>query len=143
MNDRRRSLSLQHFGKILAVANIDFVSLQKEVSPEHDAFMRENGVIELARGFQDFADTAAVIALLDLVVTVDTSVAHLAGAMGKATAPLLPFSPDFRWMLDRTDSPWYPTLRLFRQPVIGDWDAPLERLHQELADVARRRVQAS
>ena len=76
--------------------------------------------------------------MLDLVISVDTSVAHLAGAMAKAVALLVPFSPDFRWMLDRTDSPWYPTMRLFRQSAIGDWDGPLERLRQELVGVARR-----
>jgi hypothetical protein len=141
VNNRRRSLSLQHFGKILAVPGVDFISLQKEVSPEHAAILRDKGVIQLAQGFQDFADTAEVVALLDLIISVDTSVAHLAGAMGKATAVLLPFAPDFRWQLDRTDCPWYPTLRLFRQPAIGDWEAPLGRLHDELISVARRRAQ--
>ncbi len=81
--------------------------------------------------------------MLDLVIAVDTSVAHLAGAMAKAVALLVPFSPDFRWMLDRTDSPWYPTMRLFRQTAIGDWDGPLERLRQELAALGRRRSNRS
>ena len=76
--------------------------------------------------------------MLDLVIAVDTSVAHLAGAMGKAIGLLVPFAPDFRWMLDRTDSPWYPTMRLFRQSAIGDWDTPLARIRNELADVASR-----
>jgi ADP-heptose:LPS heptosyltransferase len=76
--------------------------------------------------------------MLDLVISVDTSVAHLAGAMAKAAGVLIAFSPDFRWMLDRTDSPWYPTMRLFRQPAPGDWDTPLARLRQELGDVTRR-----
>ncbi len=92
----------------------------------------------LGREFRDFADTAAVVAMLDLVITVDTSVAHLAGAMAKAVALLVPFSPDWRWMLDRTDSPWYPTLRLFRQTAIDDWNGPVEQVHRELADLARR-----
>jgi len=74
--------------------------------------------------------------MLDLVIAVDTSVAHLAGAMGKAVGVFIPFSPDFRWMLDRTDTPWYPTMRLFRQSAIGDWSGPLERLRRELAGVA-------
>jgi hypothetical protein len=69
-------------------------------------------------------------------------VAHLAGAMGKAVAMLVPVSPDFRWLLHRTDSPWYPTMRLFRQDKLGDWDGPLERLRGELTDVARRPVPA-
>ena len=79
-----------------------------------------------------------VVAMLDLVVAVDTSVAHLAGAMGRVTALLVPFSPDWRWLLDRDDSPWYPTMRLFRQSSTGDWDEPLGRLRHELEDVARR-----
>jgi predicted esterase len=66
-------------------------------------------------------------------------VAHLAGAMGKATALLVAFSPDWRWLLDRADSPWYPTMRIFRQRAIGDWDELIERLRRELAEVARRR----
>jgi len=72
---------------------------------------------------RDFSDTAALVSLMDVVVTVDTSVAHLAGAMGKPVWILLPFAPDWRWMLERADSPWYPTARLFRQPKIGDWQS--------------------
>jgi hypothetical protein len=88
--------------------------------------------VQLGQEFADFADTAAVMAMLDLVISVDTSVAHLAGAMGKATALLVPFSPDWRSILDRTDRPWYPTMRLFRRAALGDWDGPLARLRQEL-----------
>ncbi len=88
--------------------------------------------------FDDFADTAAVVAMLDLIISVDTSVAHLAGAMAKAVGLLLPFAPDFRWMIDRTDSPWYPTMRLFRQNAPGDWGGPLARMHQELGALACR-----
>jgi ADP-heptose:LPS heptosyltransferase len=80
----------------------------------------------------DFADTAALVELMDVVVTVDTSVAHLAGAMGKAVWILLPFNPDWRWLLDREDSVWYPSARLFRQPAIGDWASAIRRLCEEL-----------
>jgi ADP-heptose:LPS heptosyltransferase len=118
--------------------SIDFVSVQKEVSGPQAELLRAYGVTQLGQGFTDLADTAAVLAMLDLVISVDTSVAHLAGAMGKAVALLLPFAPDFRWLLDRTDSPWYPTMRLYRQPAIGDWHTPLDRLRQELAAVASR-----
>jgi tetratricopeptide (TPR) repeat protein len=140
LNDRNRSIPLERFAAILAVPDVDFVSVQKDVNPAHAAFLRRYNIVQLGQDFADFADTAAALAALDLVITVDTSVAHLAGAIGKAVALLLPFSPDFRWLLDRTDSPWYPTMRLYRQNAIGDWDTPLERLRQELAIVARRPV---
>ena len=81
---------------------------------------------------QDFSDTAALIECLDLVITVDTSVAHLAGAMGKPVWILIPFAPDYRWLLDREDSPWYPTARLFRQPVLNDWDSVIPKIIQAL-----------
>ena len=124
-NDRHRSIPLERFAALFGVPGIDFVSLQKEVNPAHAALLEQHGILRLGEQFEDFADTAAVIAMLDLVVAVDTSVAHLAGAMGRVTALLLPFSPDWRWLLDRNDSPWYPTMRLFRQSSTGDWDEPL------------------
>jgi tetratricopeptide (TPR) repeat protein len=142
-NDRRRSIPLERLSDILGVPEIDFVSLQKDVSEADTAILRRHGVTTLGEDFADFADTAAVVAMLDLVISVDTSVAHLAGAMAKATAVLLPFSPDFRWLLDRSDSPWYPTMRLYRQTAIGDWNGPLQRLTDELAAVARRRFTVS
>jgi ADP-heptose:LPS heptosyltransferase len=137
-NDRHRSIPLEYFAALFGVPGIDFVSLQKELSPAHAALLDQHGILRLGEQFEDFADTAAVVAMLDLVVAVDTSVAHLAGAMGRVTALLLPFSPDWRWLLDREDSPWYPSMRLFRQTATGDWDAPLGRLRQELEQVARR-----
>ena len=77
---------------------------------------------------KDFAETAAVIRNLDLVVSVDTSVAHLAGALGHQVWTLLPFMPDWRWLFDRDDSPWYPSMRLFRQKTAGDWPGVIKRL---------------
>ena len=138
-NDRHRSIALERFARLFSVPGIDFVSLQKDVSPAEAALLEHHGILQLGQQFADYADTAAVLAMLDLVVAVDTSVAHLAGAMGKATALLVAFSPDWRWLLDRTDSPWYPTMRIFRQRAIGDWDELIERLRRELAEVARRR----
>jgi len=138
LNDRNRSMPLHRFAKLLSIPNLVFISVQKVVNDEDAAILREHGVIQLGQEFGDFADTAAVVAMLDLLITVDTSVAHLAGAMAKAVGMLLPFSPDFRWMLDRTDSPWYPTVRLFRQSAPGDWDGPIARMHQELAGLACR-----
>ena len=85
----------------------------------------------------DFRDTAALVALMDVVITVDTAVAHVAGAMGKPVWLLLPYSPDWRWLLGRDDSPWYPSARLFRQPAIGQWEPVLERVARELRGLAR------
>ena len=82
-------------------------------------------VLHLGEQLADFADTAAIISQLDLVISVDTAVAHLAGALAKPVWILLPAVPDFRWLLDRADTPWYPTARLFRQPRSGDWDSVL------------------
>jgi len=138
LNDRNRSIALDRFASILSIPGLDFISVQKDVSETQAAVLREHGVVQLGQQFADFADSAAVVAMLDLLVSVDTSIAHLAGAMGKAVALLLPFSPDFRWLLHRSDSPWYPTARLFRQSRVGDWDGPLEQVHLELADLARR-----
>src|SRR5262249_24101502 len=87
---------------------------------------------EFAAEIADFADTAALIACCDLVISIDTSVAHLAGAMGKPVWVLLPYVPDWRWLLDRQYSPWYPTARLFRQRRFGDWPGVIRALHEEL-----------
>jgi ADP-heptose:LPS heptosyltransferase len=92
---------------------------------------------------RDFADTAAVISLLDLVVSADTAVVHLAGALGRPVWVLLPYSPDFRWLLERDDSPWYPTARLFRQPRFGDWESVLTRVRGELERLAVNRGTSS
>jgi tetratricopeptide (TPR) repeat protein len=140
LNDRNRSIPLQSFAALLAVPGLDFVSVQKDVDAAQAAILRRHGVVQLGQDFADFADAAAVLAMLDLVITVDTSIAHLAGAMAKAVAMLVPFAPDFRWLTERTDSPWYPTMRLYRQTALGDWSGPLQRLQQELAAVAQRAV---
>jgi tetratricopeptide (TPR) repeat protein len=115
-NDRNRSIPPALLAPLLDVPGIAWISLQRDAEP-----LAEPAVNNLAPWLADMADTAAAIAALDLVVTVDTSVAHLAGALGKPVWILLPFAPDWRWMIDRTDSPWYPSARLFRQQVAGDW----------------------
>jgi ADP-heptose:LPS heptosyltransferase len=90
----------------------------------------------------DFADTAALIAGLDLVIGVDTSVVHVAGALGKPVWVLNRYDACWRWLHGRTDSPWYPTMRLYRQSAIDDWDGPLERVRRELTDLAHRMASA-
>jgi ADP-heptose:LPS heptosyltransferase len=95
-------------------------------------------VVDFTSDLKDFADTAAFIANLDLIVSVDTAVAHLAGAMGKQVWVLLPFIPDWRWLLDREDSPWYPTMRLFRQKRAGDWEEPIQRIVNELTTLLKQ-----
>jgi hypothetical protein len=92
-----------------------------------------NDMINLGEDFESFADTAGAIDSLDLVISVDTAVAHLAGAIGKPVWVLLPFSADWRWLLQRRDSPWYPTMRLFRQPFPGDWKNVTEQIMTELS----------
>jgi hypothetical protein len=104
-------------------ADATFVSLQKDPRPDDQvALLERAGIIDLTADLTDFAETAALIACLDLVITVDTSVAHLAAALGRPTWILLPYLPDWRWLLQRTDSPWYPTARLFRQSGTRQWN---------------------
>lgn len=123
-NDLNRSLTLD---ALLPLLNFEaeWFSLQKEVRAADAATLARHArftpLVHLGEHIRDFSDTAALVEHMDLVISVDTSVAHLAGAMGKPVWILLPFNPDWRWLLKRTDSPWYPTARLFRQPAIGDW----------------------
>nr|WP_321398778.1 tetratricopeptide repeat protein [uncultured Desulfobacter sp.] len=131
--DRRRSLSLSRFSPLKEIKGIHLYSLQKDAhelwtDQDPDNFFTLNFGPQLS----DFADTAAIISNLDLIISVDTSVAHLAGALGKETWILLPFSPDWRWLTQREDSPWYPTVRLFRQPAPGDWDNVFETVTEAL-----------
>ena len=91
-------------------------------------------IIDLTGHLIDFAETAALVCCLDVVITVDTSVAHLAGALGIPAWILLPHTPDYRWLLDRDDSPWYPSARLFRQTVRGDWEGVVKRVREALQE---------
>jgi hypothetical protein len=125
--DRHRSLTLQKLAPLLDVPGLRFFSLQIDRNEAHDR------IIDLTSNINDFADTAALIANLDLIITVDTAAAHLAGALAKPVWILLPYNPDWRWLLQRDDSPWYPTARLFRQPRRGDWDSVIERVAAELS----------
>jgi tetratricopeptide (TPR) repeat protein len=113
-----------------------WVCLQKEVRDGDLARLRQDGrIMFFGDDLRDFSDTAALLDLMDLVITIDTSVAHLAGAMGKPVWILLPYNPDWRWLLDRDDSPWYPSARLFRQSQIGDWTSVLDSVTNKLRSV--------
>jgi tetratricopeptide (TPR) repeat protein len=135
-NDANRSIPFGALGPLLADGRRSFVSLQSDIREADRDAIAPLPLIRLSHRFADFADTAAVIALLDAVVTVDTAVAHLAGALGKPVFVLLPWASDFRWLVDRADSPWYPTARLFRQPVPGDWASPIARVADEIGRLA-------
>jgi tetratricopeptide (TPR) repeat protein len=137
-NDRRRSMGLAGLLPLLAATEATFFSLQKELRPaDADTLGSNPAIIHLGGELTSFNDTAAAIAHLDLVISVDTSVAHLAGAMGKPAWILLPFVPDWRWLLDREDSPWYPTARLFRQTERDDWSGVVARVAAEMGRLAK------
>lgn len=135
--NRFRSTALSMYSPLGEVEGVNFFSLQKG-GPEQEAKNPPPGMNlnNCSDRLRDFRDTAALIANLDLVISVDTSVAHLAGAMGKPVWVLIPFCPDWRWMLARTDSPWYPTMRLFRQTRIGDWQECMGKIKGELAKLS-------
>jgi tetratricopeptide (TPR) repeat protein len=132
-NDRNRSLALAQLAPLLTLEGVSFISIQHEMRLEDAAaFAGSPRMTDVGKELHDFDDTAAVLALVDLVISVDTSVANLAGAMGRPTWVLLPFSPDWRWMLERADSPWYPTARLYRQPALADWDNVVAGVREDL-----------
>ena len=131
-NDKNRSMALDTLAPLFELP-VDWVCLQPEVREADAAWLVAHPEVPLARpALNDFVATAQIIARLDLVVTVDTSVAHLAGALGKPVWILLPTGCDYRWLLEREDSPWYPTARLFRQTERGNWAAVVSRVGQAL-----------
>jgi tetratricopeptide (TPR) repeat protein len=131
-NDHNRSIPLRMLLPLLE-ADATFVSLQKDPRPADRALLQQRSdIIDLTGHLTDFVEAAALIGCLDLVITVDTSVAHLAGALGCRTWILLPHTPDYRWLLDREDSPWYPTMRLFRQGETREYQSVVDRLRSEL-----------
>jgi tetratricopeptide (TPR) repeat protein len=137
-DDIKRSIELNALSSLFDVA-ATFVSLQKELREGDAALLRERSdIISLGQSFENFADTAALISCLDLVISVDTSVAHLAGALGRPVWILLPFVPDWRWLLDRDDSPWYPTARLFRQTNTCDWHSMVDHVRTALNEYGRK-----
>lgn len=132
-NDSNRSIPLARLAALFEDPQFRCFSLQTELrEADGEVLRRLPNLVHLGNELRDFADTAAVISLLDVVISVDTSVAHLAGALGKSVVILLPHAADFRWMRNRDDTPWYPTAKLFRQPGFGDWDSVIARLGDEL-----------
>lgn len=141
---QHRSCGLEHFARLADICGVVLYGLQKgPAAAQVGQLSRQIIVSNLAEQSEDFADTAAAVENLDMVISIDTSVAHLAGAMGKPVWVLLKTDADWRWLLDRDDNPWYPTMRLFRQRQAGDWSDVLSRVADELSElVAARRGQA-
>jgi hypothetical protein len=126
--DARRSVAIERLSPLLARADLAFYSLQYGAEPPP-------GAIDVLAEIRDFADTAALVANLDLVIAVDSAIAHLAGALGKPVWLLNRFDSEWRWLRARDDSPWYPTLRQFRQAMPGDWDGVIARVAAALTEV--------
>ncbi|TXI93202.1 MAG: tetratricopeptide repeat protein [Burkholderiaceae bacterium] len=133
VHDKKRSVPFATFEKILS-ADADFYCLQKEIHETDLAALNKYGIPFFGDGLHDLLETAALIADMDLVITVDTSIAHLAGSLGKPVWIMLPFNPDWRWMLERRDTPWYPSARLFRQRTIYQWESVIDQITTELQD---------
>jgi tetratricopeptide (TPR) repeat protein len=138
-NDRYRSCRLECFAPLTTIDNMCLFGLQKgKASTQMEETTGILPIINISKEFDDFTDTAAAIENLDLVISVDTSVLHLAGAMGKPVWALLPYAPEWRWMLNRRDSPWYPTMRLFRQKEWGQWEPVFNQVAQELKTIVQK-----
>ncbi|MDR3479682.1 MAG: tetratricopeptide repeat protein [Burkholderiaceae bacterium] len=133
--DRLRSVSLESLAPLMAVPGVQFVSLQKDEAT-HELAAHGGRILDWMEACDDWSDTAALIASLDLVIGVDTAIVHLAGALGKPVWLLNRFETEWRWLIDREDSPWYPTMRIFRQPEIHDWASAIERVAAELGKLA-------
>jgi hypothetical protein len=132
--DTSRSIGLPRLSPLLSVPGVQFISLQKDLRSGDEELLRQHPqVIHVGDRLENFGETAAVMSLLDLVISSDTAPVHLAGALGRPVWILLRHVPDWRWLLDRDDSPWYPSARLFRQPVAGDWESVVAKVIEELS----------
>jgi len=139
-NDRNRSISLAEWIPCLP-AGYQYISLQKDIREADEETLQKHGdILRFDQELRDFSDTAALCALMDVVISVDTSVAHLSGALGKPTWILLSFVPDWRWLLDRKDSPWYPSVTLYRQHQRGDWSSVFAEVRNDLLAIGDRKV---
>ncbi|MEI7816746.1 MAG: tetratricopeptide repeat protein [Desulfuromonadales bacterium] len=137
-DDHNRSTLLSALIPQILQSDYQYVSLQKEVPDVEKATLEANqNMLHFGDELKDFTDTAALCELMDMVISVDTSVAHLSGALGKPTWVLLPFSPDWRWLLYRDDSPWYPSVKLYRQKNIGDWSSVFAKVNADLVQLQK------
>jgi tetratricopeptide (TPR) repeat protein len=135
LNDRNRSMPFAKLAPLFS-SPARFISIQREVRAEDENVLAaEPRVTHIGGELNDFDDTAAVVALCDLVIAVDTAVVHLAGAMGRPVWVMVPFAPDWRWTLDGDSTPWYPTARLFRQTALGDWDSVINNVSAALREL--------
>lgn len=143
-NDHRRSMNLRSFNPLFQIEGVGFHSLQKEVdSSSSEIFKSFNNMVSHQHELHDVADTAALIMNLDILITVDTMVAHLAGALGKKVLLLLPFAPDWRWECINQTSGWYCEMEVFRQKNPGDWDTPISEAGDRLRELVNQRRKAS
>jgi hypothetical protein len=140
VQDLDRSIPLESLLPILGVEGIRYFSLQKDLRDSDKEILDVNPqIVRLDLEINDFQDTAAIMMSLDLVLSCDTSIVHLAGALGKPAWVLLPFNPDWRWLLDRNDSPWYPTALLFRQTTRGEWSTVIDDVCAELVKLVSKK----
>ena len=130
-NNHNRSMSLDEFSELLSLP-FEFYSLQKEVPHKDLVVLNNSKIIDHQKSLRDFSDTASLIKMLDIVISVDSVIAHLAGALGKKTFLLLPDKSSFLWMDKIKSSPWYPTIKIFRQKTLGDWKNPINEIIKEL-----------
>ena len=136
-NDANRSVKLETLIPLIARKEIRFAALQKGVTEgEYRELVRHDNVIAFDQELESFDDAAAVVSVLDAVISVDSAPAHLSGALGKTTWVLLPYCPDWRWQLARSDCPWYPSARLFRQGSSGDWAGVIHAVGEALSAIS-------
>lgn len=139
-DDAVRSIPLENLDAIFRTPGASYFSLQLKIPARDEACFRASGILNPMEQVRDFADTAALVSGLDLVISVDTAVAHLAGALGRPVWMFIHRSPDWRWLLGRSDTPWYPTMRLFRQPSDGKWPAAIAQAAVALRDHLNRNI---
>jgi hypothetical protein len=144
VNDRDRSILLKNVLPVTRINGMKYFCLQKDLRYGDDELLNANPyIVRVDKEINDFEDTAAIMMCLDLVISSDTSIVNLAGALGRPVWVLLPFTADWRWLLDRSDTPWYPTARLFRQANAGDWTTVLDDVCAALKRLVRSGVEAA